>query len=326
MISKRVLTGTRPSGIPHLGNYFGAYQPAVELQNSGHELFFFLADFHALNTDFKPAELRQQSYSIVATLLAIGFDPERSVFYTQSHVPEVCELAWILSCQAPYGLIQRAHSLKDAMAKGVEVNMGVVNYPILMAADILLYDAHLVPVGKDQKQHLEIARDLAIRWNHRYGQHFVVPEPLIAEEVAVVPGTDGEKMSKSKANTIPLFATDKEWKKACMSIISDSKSLEEKKDPESCNIFRLYQLVEQDPRKKADIAERYRAGGFGYGHAKLALLEALTSRFGAMRDRYFELMQNPVRLEDILQRGADRARPIARSKLKSIRNIMGLLG
>ncbi len=324
-MKKLVLTGTRPSGIPHLGNYFGAYKPAVDLQNSGHQLLFFLADYHALNSHFSPAEMRQQSLSIIATMLAIGFDASRSFFYSQSHIPEVCELAWILACQAPYGMILRAHSLKDAQAKNVEVNMGVVNYPILMAADILLYDAHLVPVGKDQKQHLEMARDLASRFNSSYGELFVIPEPLISDDVAVVPGTDGEKMSKSKNNTIPLFASDADWKKACMSIVSDSKGLADSKDPDACNIFRLYRLVEQDPAMISLVADKYRAGGYGYGHAKLALLEAIKLRFGPMRDRYFELMSTPEALLETLVRGSTQLKVKAQAKLANVRRALGVI-
>ncbi len=321
---KRVLTGSRPSGSPHLGNYFGAYKPLIDLQES-YDFFFFLADFHTLNADYTPEQVRGYSYDMIATLLACGLDPSRGLVYAQSSVPEVCELAWMLSCSAPYGMLLRAHSFKDAMAKGTEVNMGVFNYPVLMAADILLYDANVVPVGQDQKQHLEMARDFAQRFNHRYGEQLTVPEPLISDDVAVVPGADGEKMSKSKNNYVSVFATDTEWKKQIMAIVTGSASLEEPKDPEKCNVFALYKLVAK-PAEIAEVAAKYRAGGYGYGHAKLALLEKVKEVFGPMRDRYDDLIKRPDDLRDMILTGSKTARQLAQKKLDSLQQAVGVIG
>jgi tryptophanyl-tRNA synthetase len=321
---KRVLTGTRPSGSPHLGNFFGAFRPMIDLQNQ-YDFFFFLADFHTLNSDIAPAELRQNSYDMLATLLACGLDPAKGLIFAQSSVPEVSELAWIVGCQAPLGMLMRAHSYKDAVAKGVEVNMGVFNYPVLMAADILLYDADIVPVGQDQKQHLEMTRDLAQRFNNRYGDILTVPEPMISEEVAVVPGTDGQKMSKSKSNVVSIFATDKDWKKQIMAIVTDPATLEEPKNPDTCNVFALYKLV-ATPAETANLAAKYRAGNYGYGHAKLELLEKLKERFGPMRDRYFDLMKRPDDLRQVIVEGSRRARELARIKLDVVQAAVGVLG
>lgn len=310
--------------MPHLGNYFGAYKPALSYQDQ-YELFLFLADFHALNEHYPPEENRMNSYRMVAAFLACGLDPERSLLYAQSAVPEVNELAWILSCQVPYGVMARAHSFKDAQAKGIDINMGVFNYPILMAADILLFDADLVPVGQDQKQHLEMARDMAQRFNHHYGPAFTIPEPVISGSVAVVPGTDGEKMSKSKGNTIGLFATDKEWKKQIMNIVTDAKGLEEPKDPDTCNIFKLYSLL-ATPDEIDALAEKYRAGNYGYGHAKMELLERVKEVFSPMRDRYNDWMARPEDLRNLLQVGSKRARELATGKLNAIQEKLGLVG
>ncbi len=321
---KRVLTGSRPSGSPHIGNYFGAYKPLIDLQES-YDFFFFLADFHTLNADYTPAELRSNSYEMIATLLACGLDPTRGLVFAQSAVPQVTELAWMLSCVAPYGMLLRAHSFKDAQAKGVEVNMGVFNYPVLMAADILLYDADVVPVGQDQKQHLEMTRDFAQRFNNRYGALLTVPEPKISDEVAVVPGADGEKMSKSKSNYISIFATDKDWKKQVMAIVTGSAALEAPKDPDKCNVYALFKLVGAPDQIKS-MEEKYCAGGYGYGHAKLELLEGLKAKFGPMRDRYFELMKRPDDLRSIILEGSKRARVIAEEKLTKLQNAVGVLG
>jgi tryptophanyl-tRNA synthetase len=296
----------------------------IDLQNQ-YDFFFFLADFHALNSDIAPAELRQNSYDMLATLLACGLDPAKGLIFAQSSVPEVSELAWIVGCQAPLGMLMRAHSYKDAVAKGVEVNMGVFNYPVLMAADILLYDADIVPVGQDQKQHLEMTRDLAQRFNNRYGDILTVPEPMISEEVAVVPGTDGQKMSKSKSNVVSIFATDKDWKKQIMAIVTDPATLEEPKNPDTCNVFALYKLV-ATPAETANLAAKYRAGNYGYGHAKLELLEKLKERFGPMRDRYFDLMKRPDDLRQVIVEGSRRARELARIKLDVVQAAVGVLG
>jgi tryptophanyl-tRNA synthetase len=262
---------------------------------------------------------------MLATLLACGLDPAKGLIFAQSSVPEVSELAWIVGCQAPLGMLMRAHSYKDAVAKGLEVNMGVFNYPVLMAADILLYDADIVPVGQDQKQHLEMTRDLAQRFNNRYGDILTVPEPMISEEVAVVPGTDGQKMSKSKNNVVSIFATDKEWKKQIMAIVTDPATLEEPKTPDTCNVFALYKLV-ATPAETASLAAKYRAGNYGYGHAKLELLEKLKERFGPMRDRYFDLMKRPDDLRQVIVEGSRRARELARIKLDHVQAAVGVLG
>lgn len=324
MTKKRVLTGARPSGSPHLGNYFGAFKPAVSLQEK-YQLFFFLADFHALNTDMPPTETHTLSLDLTATMLACGLNPKESLFYAQSTVPEVNELAWLISCQAPVGMLMRAHSYKDAVAKGVEVNMGVFNYPILMAADILLYDANIVPVGKDQKQHLEMTRDLALRLNNRYGDLLTIPEPLISDDVAVVPGTDGQKMSKSKKNVVSLFANDKTWKQQIMSIVTDTKTLEEPKDPSNCHVFALCKLMATESELK-QLEESYRRGGFGYGHAKLALLDLMKTNFGSMRDEYFRIRSDEGFLLSVLKDGSDKARVLAKSKLKQIQKAIGVIG
>lgn len=323
-LKQRVLTGTRSSGKPHLGNYFGAYKPAIDLQKS-YELFFFIADFHALNGSETAEQMTEYSYDLVATMMACGLDVERSCFYAQSGVPEVCQLAWILGCQSPYGLLLRAHSFKDAQAKGVEINSGVFNYPVLMAADILLYDAALVPVGQDQKQHLEMARDIAGRFNHRYGEVFALPKPLISDEVAVIPGLDGEKMSKSKGNVIPIFASDKEWKKAVMAIESDSKGLDEAKDPDSSVIFKLFKLLAS--KDEVDqMAHNYRSGGYGYGHAKQELLDKIKKTFSEPRDKYLEIVQNKNYLRDIIYEGSARAKIIADAKLDEVFEAVGVIG
>ena len=321
---KRVLTGSRPSGSPHLGNFFGAFKHLIDLQNH-YDFFFFLADLHALNAGPTVEELRAHSYDMIATLLACGLDPNKGLVYAQSSVPEVNELAWILGCLAPYGMLTRAHSFKDAQAKGTEVNMGVFNYPILMAADILMFDADIVPVGQDQKQHLEMARDLAQRFNHRYGQHLTLPDPLIPESVAVVPGTDGEKMSKSKNNVVSIFATDKEWKKQVMSIVTAPTTLEEPKDPAACHIFSLFKLI-ATTEEAAQLAAKYRAGNYGYGHAKLELLEKIKEKFGPMRDSYFDYIKRPNDLRDIVLQGSAKARELAHQKLESLQGAGGLIG
>jgi len=321
---KRVLTGSRATGMPHLGNYFGAYKPAIDLQDR-FELFLFLADFHALNEHYPPEENRLNSYRMVASFLACGLDPSKSLLYAQSAVPEVNELAWILSCQVPFGVMARAHSFKDAQAKGIDVNMGVFNYPILMAADILLFDANLVPVGQDQKQHLEMARDMAQRFNHHYGECLVIPEPMISDTVAVVPGTDGEKMSKSKNNTVSLFADDKEWKKQVMSIVTDAKGLADPKDPDTCNVFKSYSLL-GGPAEIGAMREKYIAGGYGYGHAKMELLEKLKEKFGPMRDKYVSWMNRQGDLREMLHEGSRNARALAAEKLNMVQGRLGLIG
>ncbi len=319
----RLLTGVRPSGQAHLGNYFAAFEPAVSMQEK-YDLYLFLADFHSINTVQDPRELHEYSIRLASLLLACGIDTTRSCLYCQSMVPEVCELSWILGCITSYGNITRAHSFKDAKAHGVDLNMGVVNYPILMAADILIMDSDVVPVGKDQKQHLEIARDLAIRFNTKFGETFRVPEPLISESLGVIPGTDGEKMSKSKNNVIPLFGTDKEWKKAVMSIQTDSLGLEDKKDPSKCNVFNLYKLFATSDEQEV-MKQKYLAGGYGYGHAKLELLEKIKEKFSSMRDKYFDYLKREDDVVDILKEGAKKVRVVAGQKIYQVKQKMGFL-
>ena len=318
----RILTGIQPSGIPHIGNYFGAIRQTAAMQTKG-DNFLFIADYHALTTSPKPDDLRNYINDLALSWLACGIDPERTVFFRQSDVPQVCELAWILATLTPVGLMERAHSYKDKVAKGFEANCGLFTYPILMAADILLYRANLVPVGKDQKQHLEIARDLAIRFNNHFGEILTVPEELIPEEVAVVPGIDGQKMSKSYNNTIPIFAREKALRKVVMSIVTDSKGLEEPKDPDSCNVYALYKLV-ATPEELQEMREKLLAGNYGYGHAKQALFEKLWAFFEPMRKRREELENNMDYVRDLMKRNAEKARGEAEILLTKVRQAVGL--
>ncbi len=318
----RILTGIQPSGIPHIGNYFGAIRQTAAMQTKG-DNFLFIADYHALTTSPKPEDLRNYINDLALSWLACGIDPERTVFFRQSDVPQVCELAWILATFTPVGLMERAHSYKDKVAKGFEANCGLFTYPILMAADILLYRANLVPVGKDQKQHLEIARDLAIRFNNHFGEILTVPEELIPEEVAVVPGIDGQKMSKSYNNTIPIFAKEKALRKVVMSIVTDSKGLEEPKDPDTCNVYALYKLV-ATPAELQEMREKLLAGNYGYGHAKQALFEKLWAFFEPMRKRREELENNMDFVRDLMKRNAEKARGEAEILLTEVRQAVGL--
>ena len=318
----RILTGIQPSGIPHIGNYFGAIRQTAAMQTKG-DNFLFIADYHALTTSPKPEDLRNYINDLALSWLACGIDPERTVFFRQSDVPQVCELAWILATLTPVGLMERAHSYKDKVAKGFEANCGLFTYPILMAADILLYRANLVPVGKDQKQHLEIARDLAIRFNNHFGEILTVPEELIPEEVAVVPGIDGQKMSKSYNNTIPIFAKEKALRKVVMSIVTDSKGLEEPKDPDTCNVYALYKLV-ATPAELQEMREKLLAGNYGYGHAKQALFEKLWAFFEPMRKRREELENNMDYVRDLMKRNAEKARGEAEILLTKVRQAVGL--
>ena len=318
----RILTGIQPSGIPHIGNYFGAIRQTAAMQTKG-DNFLFIADYHALTTSPKPDDLRNYINELALSWLACGIDPDRTVFFRQSDVPQVCELAWILATLTPVGLMERAHSYKDKVAKGFEANCGLFTYPILMAADILLYRANLVPVGKDQKQHLEIARDLAIRFNNHFGEILTVPEELIPEEVAVVPGIDGQKMSKSYNNTIPIFAKEKALRKVVMSIVTDSKGLEEPKDPDTCNVYALYKLV-ATPEELQEMREKLLAGNYGYGHAKQALFEKLWAYFEPMRKRREELENNMDFVRDLMKRNAEKARCEAEILLTQVRQAVGL--
>jgi tryptophanyl-tRNA synthetase len=319
----RVLSGIQPSGKLHLGNYFGMMRECVRLQEKG-ESYVFIANYHALTTVSNAEQLRIDTMDVALDFLACGLDPERTNFFVQSDVPEVQELAWLLSIVTPMGLLERAHSYKDKLAHGKEATHGLFAYPVLMAADILLYQADIVPVGKDQKQHLEITRDLATKFNLKFGETFKIPEPYTPEEVAVVPGIDGQKMSKSYNNTIQMSATPKQIKQAIMSIVTDSTPLEEPKDPDSCIVYQLYKLLET-PEKVAEMAANLRAGGYGYGHAKKELLEAFNRKFEPFRERRAELAEKPEMVKEILAAGAARARAEARKTLDAARHAVGLI-
>ncbi|MCX7819812.1 MAG: tryptophan--tRNA ligase [Kiritimatiellae bacterium] len=318
----RVLSGIQPSGRLHLGNYFGMMRPALELQ-AGNETFLFIANYHALTTVHDAAALRAATVEVALDFLACGLDPERTVFYRQSDVPEVCELAWLLSVVTPMGLLERCHSYKDKLAKGVPASHGLFAYPVLMAADILAVQAEVVPVGRDQKQHVEVTRDIAIKFNREFGEVFRIPEPLIREEVAVVPGIDGQKMSKSYGNTIELFGDPAETRRRVMRIVTDSTPVEAPKDPERCTVFALYRLLATDEEREA-MAARYRSGGFGYAAAKQALADKIEEWFGPLRRRRQELAARPDEVETVLRRGAERARAVARTTLAAARRAVGL--
>ena len=319
----RALTGIKPSGTPHLGNYLGALRPALQLQQT-HDTFYFIADYHALTTVREPSQLKEHTHDLVAVFAALGMDFDQHTFFRQSDIPEVTEFSWILSCITAKGLLERAHAFKDAQSKQQEVNLGLFCYPVLQAADILLYDSNFVPVGKDQKQHLEMTRDIALRFNHLYGEDvLVVPKPLIGEEVATIPGLDGQKMSKSYNNVIPLFAPAKQVRKSIMRIQTDSLGVEDSKDPDQCNIFQLYRHF-TTAEEQATLAERYRAGGMGYGEAKQQLFEAVERELGEAREACFELREQLETLEGILEKGRDKARRVALEVRKRVRSSIGL--
>jgi tryptophanyl-tRNA synthetase len=319
----RILTGIQSTGTPHLGNLLGAIIPAIELANQPeNESFLFIADMHSL-TQIKDGEsLRENTYSTAAAWLAFGLDPNKVVFYRQSDVPQTAELAWYLSCYFPFQRLTLAHSFKDKSDRLEDVNAGLFTYPMLMAADILLYDAEVVPVGKDQLQHIEITRDVAARFNHQMGDTFVLPTSKIAEETMYVLGTDGHKMSKSRNNFLTLFLPEKELKKQVMSILSDSKGLEEPKDPDTCHIFALYALLASTDQV-AEMRAKYVAGNFGYGHAKTALLELILTKYAAERSRYDYLMANKHELDALLEKGAEKARKVATDVLQRVRHKVG---
>jgi tryptophanyl-tRNA synthetase len=322
MAGKRILSGVQSSGTLHLGNYFGMMRPALSLQENN-DCFYFIANYHALTQLPEPELFRQRSFDVAVDFLACGLKPESTVFFRQSDVPEVQELTWILSCLTPMGLLERCHSYKDKLARGMEANHGLFAYPVLMAADILLYNSQLVPVGKDQKQHLEVTRDLAIRFNNRYGDILTVPEAMIQEDVAVIPGLDGQKMSKSYDNTIEIFGEGKPVRQKFMKIITDSTPMEDPKNPDTCNVFALYKLM-TSADEQAELAARYRAGNMGYGHAKQALYEKYSEFFAPMRERRKQLLEKPQLVEDVLQDGAARARKVALQTLQRVRNAVGL--
>lgn len=328
--SMRILSGIQPSGVLHIGNYFGMMRPAIVLQAEG-EAFYFIADYHALTSVRDPKALRENIRRVALDFLACGLDPERAALFRQSDVPQVTELAWILSTVAPMGLLERSHSYKDKLARGMPPSVGLFSYPVLMAADILIYDSDVVPVGKDQKQHIEITRDLAVKINETFGQSepdgriFKLPEPRIQAATEVVPGIDGQKMSKSYGNNIDIFGNEKEMRKRVMSIVTDSTPMEAPKDASRSTIFQLYSLV----ASKSEIAgmrERFQKGGTGYGDFKKELFEKLWEYFTPMRKRREEILADKSYIDNVLARGAERANEVADQVMKRVRQAVGLQG
>jgi tryptophanyl-tRNA synthetase len=319
----RILTGIQSTGTPHLGNILGAILPAISLANSAeNDSYLFIADMHSLTQIKDGATLKANSFATAAAWLAFGLDVDKTVFYRQSDVPEVTELSWYLSCLFPYQRLTLAHSFKDKSGRLEDVNAGLFTYPMLMAADILLYDAQRVPVGKDQLQHLEITRDVAQRFHNKYGETFVLPEASINENTMYIPGTDGQKMSKSKGNLIDVFAPEKELKKQVMGILSDSKSLDEPKNPLTDTTFTLYKCLAPQDEIEA-MSANYLAGNYGYGHAKKALLELILQTFQEPREKFEYLSTHPEEVEDALQYGAEKARKTAQEVLSRVREKVG---
>jgi len=318
----RILSGIQPSGKLHIGNYFGAMRQHLQFQ-AENECFYFIADFHALTSSPAPQDLKANSLDVTMDYIALGLDTEKTVFWRQSDVSEVVELAWILSCVTPMGLLQRCTSYKDKVAQGLSPSHGLFAYPVLQAADILLYNSDLVPVGADQKQHIEVTRDIAVRFNNKFGQVLTVPREYIIESVAVVPGVDGRKMSKSYNNTIGIFEPEKQVAKKVMRIVTDSTPVEEAKDPEKCNVFALLKLV-AEPDELARWEEKYRAGGLGYGTVKKRLAELLIEYFRPYRQKRTELENNLDFVEQLLKNGAERAGAVARRTLAGVRQAVGL--
>ena len=319
----RILSGIQPSGALHLGNYFGMMRPAIELQDRG-QAYYFIANYHSMTSLFDPAQRRKNTLDVALDFLACGLDPARAVFFRQSDVPEVTELAWLLTTLTPMGLLERCHSYKDKIAKGISPNHGLFAYPVLMAADILIYDSNIVPVGRDQKQHVEVTRDIAIKFNEAYGNTFVIPEPQIRDEVAVVPGTDGQKMSKSYGNTIEIFGEEKATRKKIMGLVMDSRTPAEPKPDADQNVaIRLLKLVAPESVAK-DYEDRLRAGGLGYGDLKKGLFEHYWTYFSEARARRTELAANLDHVEGVLKTGAERARTLASSVLRRARKASGI--
>jgi tryptophanyl-tRNA synthetase len=318
----RYLTGFQPTGALHVGNYFGALRPAIELQEKG-EAFYFIADFHALTTVRDPSVLREHVRGVAIDSLACGLDPAKACFFRQSDIPAVTELTWILSTVTPMGLLERSHSYKDKISHGITPSHALFAYPVLMAADILLYESDVVPVGKDQKQHLEITRDLAIKFNEVYGEVFKLPEPSIRDDVATILGLDGQKMSKSYGNTIELFLPEKVLRKKIMSIVTDSTPVEAPKDPTNSAIISLYKLL-ATPELVATMENEFRAGGIGYGEFKKRLFEVIWETFAPMRRRRAELEADPGYVDQVLANGASRAQAVAQQTMTKVRRAVGL--
>jgi tryptophanyl-tRNA synthetase len=318
----RILSGIQPSGVLHIGNYFGMMRPAIALQAEG-EAFYFIANYHALTSVRDPKALRENSRRVAVDFLACGLDPELAALFMQSDVPQVTELAWILSTVAPMGLLERAHSYKDKLARGLPAAVGLFSYPVLMAADILIYDSDVVPVGKDQKQHIEITRDLATKINETYGEVFKLPEPRIHAATETVPGLDGQKMSKSYGNTIDIFGNEKEVRKRVMSIVTDSSPVEAPKDATKSTIFQLYSLFSNEAAQ-VEMRARFEKGGTGYGDFKKELFEKLWSYFEPMRKRRAEILSDKSYVDKVLTRGAERANEIAHKVMTRVRGAVGL--
>ncbi|MBN1501655.1 MAG: tryptophan--tRNA ligase [Spirochaetes bacterium] len=318
----RILSGIQPSGQLHIGNYLGMMKPMIE-QQENNELFCFIVNYHAMTTLKNAEELRRNTLEAAIDFLALGLDPDKCFFWVQSDIPEIQELSWILSCSTSLGLLERSTSYKDKIAKGITTNAGLYTYPVLMAADILMFQAEKVPVGKDQKQHLEITRDIATAFNMTYGETFILPEPVIREEVAIIPGIDGQKMSKSYGNTICMFEEEKPLRKKIMKIVTDSKGVEESKNPDTCNVFQLYKLF-ASPDQTADLRKRYLEGGLGYGTAKTELFEIILEYFGPYRAKREALAADPDSVRKILKQGAEKTREIAEKTLKEVRKKSGI--
>jgi len=331
MAKKRILTGITPTGVPHIGNYIGMYKPALARQDSEHEALYFIADYHSLVKCWEPQARQDFIYQVAASWLALGLDPNKTVFYRQSQVPEIAELSWILSTVAAKGLLNRAHAYKDQVAKNTEagedpdhaITMGLFCYPVLMAADILAFNANLVPVGKDQAQHMEIARDIAARFNHVYGETFVLPEALIDDTTPTLPGLDGRKMSKSYGNTIPLFEPANRLRKLVMKIKTNSQPPEEPKETEGCTLFEIYRAFASES-EVADIKKRY-TQGIGWGEMKQILFEKLDQELSGPREKYEALIQDTAGIQKILDQGAQKARDLAAPIFKNVYRNTGLI-
>ena len=319
----RILTGIQSTGRPHLGNLLGAIIPAIELsKNTNNESLFFIADLHSFTTIRDPQQLRENTYATAAAWLAFGFDTDHHMFYRQSDIPEVCELTWYLNCFAPFSRLQLAHSFKDKLDRIADINSGLFTYPVLMAADILLYDANIVPVGKDQMQHLEITRDIASRFNHIFPNTLVLPETKVDEKVMIVPGTDGQKMSKSYNNVIDIFHSEKKLRKQIMSIKTDSLEVESPKNPETCNVFKLYSLLATE-NESLSLKQKYIEGNYGYGEAKNELFQLICNKYKAEKEKFNYLMENKSVLDAEFIKGAKKARRIARDVLTRVRKKIG---
>jgi len=322
VVIMRILSGIKPSGTLHIGNYLAMIRPMVQSQSRG-ELFCFIANMHSLTTLFDGKKMLGYTNEAIIDMLALGIDPEKSIFWVQSDVPEVAELTWYLSNVTSIGLLERCHAYKDAVAKNIPANNGLFSYPVLMAADILAYQSNIVPVGRDQKQHIEVARDIAIKFNNTYGEAFTLPEPEIRQEIAVIPGIDGQKMSKSYDNTIEIFASEKAFRKKIMSIVTDPTPVEAPKDPDKSILFALYTLFADDA-KISDMAQKFRGGGYGYGDAKKELFSVLWEHFAPFRKKRDELVRNPDYITVVRKQGAEKARNVISGTMDKVRALVGV--